>query len=107
MWATVAVTAALSSPAAATAAVTHSVLTVQGVKVDRYAWTDSNGRPRTVSLKQEGAGNPGHGGYAVQMTYQALVDGVWQLRVVNAPEGFGYFVSHEVHRTFTDDSQGT
>jgi hypothetical protein len=25
---------------------------------------------RTVSLKQEGNGNPGHGGYAVRMTYQ-------------------------------------
>jgi hypothetical protein len=91
----------------ASAAVSHTVTTVNGLMVDRYSWPDSNGRVRTVSLKQEGAGNPGHGGYAVQMTYQAFVNNAWRTFVVNSSEGFGYFVSHENGRTFTDGATGT
>ena len=66
---------------------------------------------RTVSLKQEGGGNPGHGGYAVQMTYQAPAT-TGPIRIVVDQEttsdgGFGYFVSHERYRTFTDQSSNT
>jgi hypothetical protein len=99
---------AAASPAAA-AAIIHQVMVINGVTVDRYVWVDSKGRPRTVALKREGNGNPGHGGYAVQMSYQALVGGVWRTIMVNAPpgDGFGYFVSHERYRTFTDGSYNT
>lgn len=104
----VAVCAAVLLPSAtASAAVQHTVTTVNGLKVDRYSWTDSNGRMRTASLKREGEGNPGHGGYAVQMTYQAFLNGAWRNIVVNSDEGFGYFVSHEIYRTFTDGASGT
>jgi hypothetical protein len=94
----------LASSAVADAAVRHTVTTVNGVNVDRYVWTDSTGHPRTVSLKQEGNGNPGHGGYAVQMTYQALINGTWRTVTANADpnEGWGYFVSHESYRTYSD-----
>src|SRR5687767_6715590 len=90
---------------------THTVATVNGLKVDRYTWLDSNQRPRTVSLKQEGNGNPGHGGYAVQMTYQYESNGAWKTVTVNAQAGsdggFGYFVSHERYRDFTNGTNGT
>jgi hypothetical protein len=90
---------------------THAVATVNGLKVDRYSWLDSNQRLRTVSLKQEGNGNPGHGGYAVQMTYQYKSNGVWKTVVANARAGFdggfGYFVSHERYRDFANGSNGT
>ena len=45
--------AACPSPIpAAMQAVTHAVTTVNGLKVDRYAWYDSACLLRTVSLKQ-------------------------------------------------------
>jgi hypothetical protein len=91
----------------AVAAVTHTATTVNGLKVDRYSWPDSHGRTRSVSLKREGWGNPGHGGYAIQMTYQARVNGAWRTVVVNSDEGFGYFVSHEAYRHFTDGADDT
>jgi hypothetical protein len=104
-----AVFALLVAPAAAptaSAAVTHAIATVNGVQVDRYVWLDSRNRPRSVSLKREGNGNPGHGGYAVQMTYQVNNNGRWVTVRANSPanEGFGYFVSHERYRNFTDGS---
>jgi hypothetical protein len=91
--------------------VTHIVKTVLGLQVDHYAWYDSQCLKRTVSIKQEGGGNPGHGGYAVQMTYQiATVSGPSTI-VVNQETtgdgGFGYFVSHERYRMFTDGSSDT
>ncbi len=107
VWALALCVAALIAPADAGAAVGHSVRTVNGLTVDRYSWLDSNGRIRTVSLKREGEGNPGHGGYAIQMTYQAYLNGAWRHMVVNSDEGFGYFVSHEAYRTFTDGATGT
>jgi hypothetical protein len=99
----------VSAHMAHAAAPRHVVTTVLGVKVDQYRWLDSQNRPRSVSLKQEGNGNPGHGGYALQMTYQALIGGVWRQITVNTPngEGFGYFVSHERYRDFTDGSYDT
>jgi hypothetical protein len=103
----IACAATLIMCAPASAAVTHTVTTVNGLKVDRYAWPDSHGRPRTVSLKREGEGNPGHGGYAVRMTYQAHLSGAWHTIVVNSSEGFGYFVSHEAYRNFTDGAYDT
>ncbi|GLK55590.1 hypothetical protein JOD31_000509 [Methylopila capsulata] len=84
--------------------------TVNGFKVDRYSWLDSKGRKRSVSLKREGEGNAGHGGYAVQFTYQYLSNGVWKTMRANPPssaEGFGYFVSHERYRDFSDNTQDT
>lgn len=96
---------------AVAAAPTHVVTTVNGLKVDRYTWLDSKQRPRSVSLKMEGNGNPGHGGYAVQMTYQYNAAGVWKAVIVNATAGsdggFGYFVSHERYRDFTDGTNNT
>jgi hypothetical protein len=96
-----------SASSALAGSVTHQVAVVNGLQVDQYSWPDSGGLARTVSLKQEGNGNPGHGGYAIQMTYQ-LND---QTITVNADSGvdggFGYFVSHERYRNFTDGSSDT
>lgn len=101
----------LGQTPASAAPPTHVATTVNGLKVDRYAWLDSKQRPRTVSLKMEGNGNPGHGGYAVKMTYQYNSNGVWKTVIVNATAGsdggFGYFVSHERYRDFTDGSNAT
>src|SRR5437763_7723436 len=84
-----------SASSALAAGVSHQVAVVNGLQVDKYSWLDSHGLTRTVSLKQEGNGNAGHGGYATQMTYQ--LNG--QTITVNADPGgdggFGYFVSHE------------
>ncbi len=84
---------------------------VNGIRVDRYTWTDSAGRPRTVSLKRQGEGNPGNGGYAVQITYEHLVGAAWQPIVLGGTgggeQGFGYFVAHEHYRSFDDNSSGT
>lgn len=93
------------------APVSHTETTVNGLKVDLYAWLDSKNRVRTVSLKKEGSGNPGHGGYAIQMTYR-VDDGAGLRTVVAnaAPDfdgGFGYFVSHERYRDFTDGANDT
>lgn len=89
-------------------AVTHRIITVNGFSVDRYAWTDSAGLQRTVSLKREGDGNAGHGGYAVQMTYQLPTGNHRRITAdSDADEGFGYFVSHERYRDFTDGANDT
>jgi hypothetical protein len=106
-----AATLVLTAPAQATApfqGVHHVITTVNGLKVDQYRWYDSHDRLRTVSLKQEGNGNPKHGGYAIQMTY---VKNDGKTVTVNAEDssdgGFGYFVSHERYRDFTDGDNDT
>src|SRR5688572_9070999 len=79
--------------------------TVNGVVVDRVTWRGSDGGIRTASLKRQGNGNPGNGGYAVQLTYPYLLNGVSTTMTVNASsagDGFGYFVAHERYRKFTD-----
>lgn len=82
---------------------------VNGLAVYRYTWTDSKGLQRSVAFKKEGSGNPGHGGYIVRTTFQSLSGGVTTTVTANSPganEGFGYFVSHERYRKFSDgDSQ--
>jgi hypothetical protein len=105
--------------AAAVAPVTHGPATVNGLAVALWTWIDSQGMPRTVALKKEGHGNPGHGGYAVQMTYfaQLVPGGGFQKITVNAETpgavdpnkdgGFGYFVSHERYRLFKDGAVDT
>ncbi len=101
-------------PTGAFASVTHTTGSVNGVQCDIWSWTDSAGQERTVALKMEGNGNPGHGGYAVQMTYfyenieLAFLKAMnpwhrgpspWIKVTVNAAStsdgGFWYFVSHE------------
>jgi hypothetical protein len=85
--------------------------TINGLAVDIWTWTDGKGHPRTIALKQEGNGNPGHGGYAVQMTYQVKVKKSLVTITVNAETGsdggFGYFVSHERYRNFADGAVDT
>jgi len=93
--------------AAAFTGVHHVVTTVNGLSVDQYSWYDSHRLLRTVSLKQEGNGNPGHGGYAVQMTYQHGASTVTVNAESSNDGGFGYFVSHERYRTFTDGDNDT
>lgn len=86
-------------------AVTRKSETTSGLKVYEFSWKDSAGFKRTVSLKKQGGGNPGNGGYAVRMTYQVQNgDGSKRTVVAKAPanDGFGYFVSHERYRTFND-----
>jgi hypothetical protein len=99
------------APELRAAAPVHVVTTVLGYSVDQYRWSDSKGLQRTASLKKEGNGNPGHGGYAVQMTYS--INTATGTRVVKANAakgfdgGFGYFVSHERYRDFTDGANDT
>jgi len=85
-------------------AVTVTAGTVNGLAADIWSWTDSAGNVRTAALKKEGAGNTGHGGYAIQMTYFVTGSGKPQKITVNAESGgdggFGYFVSHERYRLF-------
>ncbi|MPZ56689.1 MAG: hypothetical protein GEU91_09385 [Rhizobiales bacterium] len=110
-FATAAFVATLAACPAHAAAVEHTETVVNGVKVDRYQWRDSNNRPRTVSLKKQGESNPGNGGYAVQMTYQVFESGAWRTVRVNDAGGndggFGYFVSHERFRDFAGGGSGT
>ena len=110
-------------PGAASASnVVHTTGTVKGSKCDIWTWPDGTGHLRTAALKMEGNGNSGHGGYAVQMTYYrnyqpgaATQGGTaipnWVEVTVNADTGgdggFGYFVSHERHRTFDDGDTNT
>lgn len=93
----------------AASAVTRQETTVNGLKVWRFVWADSKGWTRTVSLKKQGEGNAGNGGYAVQMTYRYVEGGVSKTATVNAPagDGFGYFVSHERSRKFSDGATAT
>jgi hypothetical protein len=58
-----------AAPWSTASAVSVASGTADGVAADIWSWTDAGGNLRTVALKQEGNGNPGHGGYAVQFTY--------------------------------------
>jgi hypothetical protein len=95
----------LASPAAF--ALSHSTGTVNGFAVDIWSWTDSAGKKRTVALKQEGNGNTGHGGYAVQFTYQDAAGTITVNPESGGDGGFGYFVSHERYRNFKDGAVDT
>ena len=89
------------------AAVSVTSGTVAGLAADIWTWTDASGHPRTVALKKEGSGNPGHGGYAIQFTYRA--GGQITINPDNSAGdgGFGYFVSHERYRSFADGTVDT
>ncbi|RXF74656.1 hypothetical protein [Hansschlegelia zhihuaiae] len=91
-------------------AVERTNATIKGQKAVVFKWRDSAGRFRSVALKREGAGNSGHGGYAIRMTYNYL-DSTGAKRTVTADapkdDGFGYFVSHERYRKFTDGESNT
>lgn len=81
------------------------------LEVDTWTWVDAAGRPRTVSFKREGDGNPGHGGVAVRLTWQVPDGAGWRTESADGlgggEEGFGMFVAHEHGRTFDDGSSGT
>ncbi len=89
------------------AAVSVTSGTVNGLAADIWSWTDAAGNTRTVALKQEGNGNPGHGGYAVQFTYVAGGTTITINAESGSDGGFGYFVSHERYRTFADATVDT
>ncbi len=114
--------AALLPGAARASNVVHTTGTVNGNMCDIWTWPDGTGHLRTVALKMEGNGNSGHGGYAIQMTYYrnyepaAATGGTpvpnWVKVTANADAnddggGFGYFVSHERSRNFTDGDSET
>ena len=88
--------------------VSRATATLGTDSVDLYTWMDSKGRPRTVSLKRQGASN---GGYALQMTYQVPAGADWRTVTVNGTgggeSGFGYFVAHELNRSLSDGSYST
>lgn len=88
--------------------VTVKTKTVNGVVADVYSWYDSRGLLRTVALKRQGEGNPGNGGYAVQMTYRPNKNTTVRADDPGGNDGgFGYFVGHEAYRTFTNNDYGT
>jgi hypothetical protein len=83
-----------------------------GLSVDTYTWSDSTGHPRTVSLKRQGEGNPGNGGYAVHLTYEVAASGGTTRTVTvtgtqGGESGFGFFVGHELTRDFGNGDSGT
>lgn len=103
-----AVLAAPPASAAATDEVTVKTKTVNGVVADVYSWYDSRGLLRTVALKRQGEGNPGNGGYAVQMTWRPNDHSTVRADDPGGNDGgFGYFVGHEAYRTFTNNAEGT
>lgn len=81
--------------------------TISGIAVNTYTWTDSAGKPRTVSLKRQGNGNAGNGGYAVQFTYEVNGRTVRVDGTQGGEMGFGFFVAHERTRKFDDGSEST
>ena len=81
--------------------------TLGGIAVNTYTWLDSAGKTRTVSLKREGAGNSGHGGYAVQLTWEASGRTMRADGTQGGEYGFGFFVGHEHARDFDDNSNST
>lgn len=100
--------AILCGLSAEASAVSRKSTTTDGLEVYEFSWTDAAGFKRTASLKKQGEGNPGNGGYAVRMTYQVQNgDGSRRTVVAKAPknDGFGYFVSHERYRTFNDGKE--
>jgi hypothetical protein len=99
---------ALPADAAPQDEVTVKKKTVNGVVADVYSWYDSRGLLRTVALKRQGGGNPGNGGYAVQMTYRPNKNTTVRADDPGGNDGgFGYFVGHEAYRTFTNNDEGT
>ena len=89
------------------AAISVATGTVNGLAADIWTWTDAAGLPRTVALKKEGSGNPGHGGYAIQFTYVVGSKTITINAGTGSDGGFGYFVSHERYRTFADGTVDT
>ncbi len=73
------------------------------VSVIRYTWRDSAGLPRSVSLVPASGATSG---YAAQMSYQVFDAAVARHVYVAADPGigggFGYFVSHELYRSYSD-----
>ena len=88
-------------------AVSVATGTVNALAADIWSWKDSAGLTRTLALKKEGSGNPGHGGYAIQLTYYAGTQKITVNADSGSDGGFGYFVSHERYRSFADGKQGT
>lgn len=89
----------------------HDEVKIGSIYVDRYVWRDTAGLVRSVSLKKQCAQNAGNGGYAVRMTYQVVIGANTTTRSLNADDagdsGWGYFVSHEAYRHFSDGTDGT
>jgi len=104
---TLALTALAACAASPALAVSHTTGTVNGLAVDIWSWTDAAGLTRTVAIKQEGNGNTGHGGYAIQFTYMAGTTPVTINAADESDGGFGYFVSHERYRNFADGATDT
>jgi hypothetical protein len=99
--------AIMAAPANGAAAVSVAAGTVNGLAANIWTWTDATGHPRTVALKLEGQGNPGHGGYAIQFTYMVGTSTITVNAESGGDGGFGYFVSHERYRSFADGTVDT
>jgi len=99
--------ALMMAPGQQAAAVSAANGTVNGLAVHIWTWKDATGHPRSVALKVEGNGNPGHGGYAVQFTYMVGTTTITINPESGGDGGFGYFVSHERYRSFADGTVDT
>lgn len=85
---------------------------VNSFLVDRYTYRDSQGLTRSISLARYATQNGNRGGFVVQMTYYDTTVNPASLVTAGMPAGrgdagFGYVVSHEYYRTFSDGSSGT
>ncbi|GAB6140254.1 hypothetical protein JCM14076_09830 [Methylosoma difficile] len=92
----------------ATGKVKAEVGTVNGKNVLRYTWRDSSGKPRSASLVCHDAAGTNCGGYAWQFTYQAADGTAVQVNAsAKSDGGFGYFVSHELYRQFSNGTSSS
>lgn len=81
---------------------------LNGKNVLRYTWGDSTGKPRSASLICQDSAGTNCGGYAWQFTYQAADSTDIAVNAATEEDsGFGYFVSHEMYRQFSDGSNGS
>lgn len=84
---------------------------VDNFLVDRYTWRDASNLVRSISMARYDAKNGNRGGFVVQSSYFDATVSPPSLVTMRMParsdSGFGYVVSHEYYRTFTDGTTGT
>lgn len=81
---------------------------VSGSGATTYTWTDSAGKPRTISLKKQLSTNSGNGGYALSMSYMDGTNPVTLSCDDGVDDGcWGYFVGYEHVRNLDNGEWST